>query len=72
MKKKIKCRMYIAFAEMCFKETLFFFTVLGMKDSLSFVLNKTEELMSAVNGLQEENDVNESQEHITVDTDSPT
>lgn len=40
-----------------------FFTVLGMKDSLSFVLNKMEELMTNANGLQEQN---------TVDTDSPT
>ncbi|XP_048778839.2 uncharacterized protein LOC125682371 [Ostrea edulis] len=37
--------------------------VLGMKDSLSFVLNKMEELMTNANELQEQN---------TVDTDSPT
>lgn len=31
-----------------------FFIVLGIKDSLSFVLDKTKDLMSAVNGLENE------------------
>lgn len=31
---------------------ILFFIVLGIKDSLSFVLDKTKDLMSAVDGLE--------------------
>lgn len=37
---------------------ILFFIVLGIKDSLSFILDKTKDLMSAVNGLENESNGN--------------